>query len=143
MRPGRRGDVGAFEILSLTSEGAGLGFYIRPPAGILYRVIGWRCRMVNDATVSDRNMMWHIYDGTNFGKTYVSNVIHGAGVTRYYIASCEAPGTGYNANVYTVVPWDIDIFVSHDFWWWIDPSGIQGGDTMDLITAFVEKWLDE
>lgn len=143
MRTGRRGDVGYVTGEPLTEIGGGLGFVIRPPAGETWRVISWRATFTTDATVVNRYMMWHIYDGTNFASTWRSNLLQVASLAYVYGANPCHRITPALAAPFVMLPWDMDIFVNNTWYWYVDPDGIQAGDHLTQIYAFIEKWLEE
>lgn len=143
MRPGRRGDVGLVAVETLTEIGGGSGMNIRPPAGQIWRVISWRTTYATDATVVNRHMMWHIYNGTDFAGTYQSNVVQAASLTYVYAANSCTRNDGFLVSPYVMLPWDMDVFINNTWYIFIDPDGTQAGDHFSQSFAYVEKWLDE
>lgn len=143
MRPGRRGDVGHVTGEALTEIGGGLGFNIRPPAGEIWRVISWRATLTTDATVLNRFMQWHIYDGTNFASTFRCNTAQVASLAYVYGVNPGVHSVAFISAPYIMLPWSMDVFVNNTWYWFVDPDGIQAGDHFSQIYAFVEKWLDE
>lgn len=143
MRLGRRGDVGYKIGVALTEIGGGAGMNIRPPLGETWRVISWRATYATDATVVNRHMMWHIYDGTNFGSTYQSNIVQAASLSYVYGCNPCTRNDGFLSVPYVMLPWDMDVFIDNTWYLFIDPDGTQAGDHFSQSYAYVEKWLDE
>lgn len=143
MRVGRRGDVGYVTGEALAQIGAGAGFNIRPPVGEIWRVISWRATLTTDATVTNRFMMWHIYDGTNFASTFRTAVPQGASLSYVYCVNPWNPVNALGIVPFVNFDWSMDIFVNNTWYWYVFPDGIQAGDNFSQIFAFVEKWLAE